>query len=120
VSDGLRLDKWLWYARFFKTRSLATRLVQSGKVRVNAVAVSKPARTVQVGDVLTFPKEDHVRLIEIKELGTRRGPAPEAQALYDDLDPPQPKPRVPDAPKSDHKPNARERRAQSDFKRGLI
>ncbi len=99
---------------------MATRLVQSGKVRVNATAVSKPARGVQVGDVLTFPKDDHTRVIKIVDLGTRRGPAPEAQALYDDLDPPKPKPRGHDGPQAGHKPTARERRALSDFKRGLI
>lgn len=120
MSDGLRLDKWLWQARFFKTRSLAARVVQSGKVRVNSTATTKPARSVSEGDVLTFPKDDYVRLIKVVALGTRRGPAPEAQALYEDLDPPQPKPRFESAPASDQRPNARDRRAQADFKRGLI
>ncbi|MDC1262553.1 S4 domain-containing protein, partial [Planktomarina temperata] len=53
---GLRIDKWLWQARFFKTRSLATKLVQSGKLRLNGELISKPARMISVGDVLTFPK----------------------------------------------------------------
>lgn len=120
MTGSQRLDKWLWHARFFKTRSLATRVVQTGKVRVNSFAVSKPARAICIGDVLTFPKDDFVRVIEICGIGERRGPAPEAQELYNDLDPPQPKPKQAFAPKSDTKPTARDRRAQADFKRGLI
>lgn len=87
----IRLDKWLWQARFFKTRSLATKLVSGGHVRVNAQRVSKPAATVAPGDVLTFAKERDIRVIRILAVGERRGPAPEARALYDDLDPPKPR-----------------------------
>jgi len=86
-----RLDKWLWYARFFKSRSLATRFCASGKLRVNESVVRKPHHALHVGDVLTFPKDPHIRVVRIKDLGTRRGAAPEAQALYDDLQPPQPR-----------------------------
>ena len=89
-AQALRLDKWLWQARFFKTRSLAARQVSEGKVRVNAVRVSKPARAVGPGDVLTFPQGRAVRVVRILALGTRRGPAPEARALYEDLAPPPP------------------------------
>lgn len=85
----LRLDKWLWYARFFKTRSLAATVVGAGNVRVNGTAVAKRSVTIQAGDVLTFPKDDHIRVIRVEELGTRRGPAPEAQTLYADLAPPE-------------------------------
>ncbi len=91
AAKGLRIDKWLWYARFFKTRGLATDVVKQGKVRVDGVPVSKPAREVKPGMVLTFAQGDNVRVIKIVELGTRRGPAPEAQALYKDQDPPKPK-----------------------------
>ena len=84
---NLRIDKWLWQARFFKTRSLATKLVKSGKVRINGTLIAKPSRCVVVGDVITFPKELNVRVIEIRDLGKRRGPASEAQALYTDLAP---------------------------------
>jgi len=87
----IRLDKWLWQARFFKTRSLATKLVQAGQCRVNATRVSKPATNVGPGDVLTFPQADDIRVIKILALGVRRGPAPEARELYEDLDPPQPR-----------------------------
>lgn len=87
----IRLDKWLWHARFFKTRSLATKLVTGGHVRVNSQRVSKASSPVGPGDVLTFPKERDIRVIRIVAIGERRGPAPEAQGLYDDLDPPKPR-----------------------------
>ena len=87
LKPGIRVDKWLWQARFFKTRGLAAKLVKSGKLRINGSPVSKPAQNVSVADVLTFPKEDDTRVIEVCELGRRRGPAPEAQALYYDLSP---------------------------------
>ncbi len=81
----LRVDKWLWYARFFKTRSLATRVVSEGRVRLNAARIENPAQTVQAGDVLTFPQARAVRVVRVLALGARRGPAPEAAALYEDL-----------------------------------
>lgn len=92
---GQRIDKWLWYARFFKTRSLAAKFVASGKVRVTSndqtARVTKASQTIKTDDVLTFPKGDHVRVIKVVHTGTRRGPASEAQTLYADLAPPQPK-----------------------------
>ena len=86
----LRLDKWLWFARFVKTRSLATKLIVGGRMRVNGVPTQKAHYTVKLGDVLTFPLGPHIRVIKVVALGSRRGPAPEAQALYEDLDPPRP------------------------------
>ncbi len=83
-----RLDKWLWYARFFKSRSLATKFCASGRLRVNEQAVKKAHHALHVGDVLTFPKARHIRVVRVVDLGTRRGPAVEAQTLYDDLQPP--------------------------------
>jgi len=85
--DTIRLDKWLWHARFFKSRSLAAGVVTAGKVRVDGTPVSKPARAVGAGDVLTFIQETDVRVVKILACGTRRGPAPEAQTLYDDMSP---------------------------------
>ncbi|MEK9598202.1 MAG: RNA-binding S4 domain-containing protein [Alphaproteobacteria bacterium] len=82
-----RLDKWLWYARFFKTRTQATKLIQSGKLRINGDITNKPHRTAIIGMVLTFPQAKHVRVIKILEIGHRRGPAPEAISLYEDLSP---------------------------------
>ena len=84
----LRVDKWLWHARFFKSRTLAAKLVAGGGLRVNRQVVGKPHFTVQPGDVLTFPAGPHIRVVEVVALGERRGPAPEAQRLYRDLDPP--------------------------------
>ena len=86
--DAQRLDKWLWYARFFKSRSLATKFCASGRLRVNGQGVKKAHHGLHVGDVLTFPKARHIRVIRVAGLGSRRGPAKEAQALYDDLEPP--------------------------------
>ncbi|MEM7645077.1 MAG: RNA-binding S4 domain-containing protein [Pseudomonadota bacterium] len=89
----LRLDKWLWQARFFKTRTLAAKVVADGRVRLNGERVGKPAQTVQPGDALTFPQGTRIRVVAILALGTRRGPAVEAQALYRDDTPP-PVPRI--------------------------
>ncbi len=83
----MRLDKWLWQARFFKTRTLANAQVLAGHVRVNGVRTTKAATLVGPGATLTFAQGDRVRLIRVVGLGERRGPASEAQALYEDLDP---------------------------------
>lgn len=84
-----RLDKWLWQARFFKTRSLSAKLISGGHVRVNSAKVAKPAHSVGPEDVLTFPLVHHIRVIRILALAKRRGPATEAQVLYEDLNPPE-------------------------------
>ena len=83
---SIRLDKWLWQARFCKSRGVAARLVADGAVRVNAVRVTKPATAVRVGDGLSFAQGGRVRASASSALGTRRGPAPEARLLYADLD----------------------------------
>lgn len=83
--SGLRLDKWLWQARFFKTRSLAATVANRGKVRVNRMLVSKPHYKVRPGDVLTFAQGHDIRVVRIMALGERRGPAPEARTLYEDI-----------------------------------
>ena len=95
-TKALRLDRWLWYARFFKTRNLATRLIASGKLRLNGEVMSKPHRTAVVGQVLTFMQQNDVRVIEIVVLGQRRGPATEAAELYNDLSPPVARTKVAD------------------------
>jgi ribosome-associated heat shock protein Hsp15 len=84
----LRLDKWLWYARFCKSRTLAAKLCASGRIHLDGAIVQKPHQQVRAGDVLTFPLGAHVRVIKILALGSRRGPAPEARRLYEDLQPP--------------------------------
>lgn len=86
--DTQRLDKWLWCARFFKTRSLANKLLAAGRLRLSGKVVAKAHQKVRVGDVLTFPQGPHVRVVEVLGLAARRGPAPEARTLYDDLSPP--------------------------------
>ena len=83
---GQRLDRWLWCARFFKTRGLATRLCQSGRVRVNRRPVQKAHHILRVGDVLTFPQAGAIRVVRVEALAERRGPAPEAARLYETLD----------------------------------
>ncbi|CCQ75535.1 RNA-binding S4 domain-containing protein [Magnetospira sp. QH-2] len=101
MSDGgpsLRVDKWLWQARFFKSRTLAGKFVQTGKLHMDGETVTKAHHLVRPGDVLTFPQGPHMRVIQILALGTRRGPAPEARTLYEDLAPPQPKAKPGDNP----------------------
>ncbi len=90
AAQSLRLDLWLWYARFCKSRSLATRLCQSGKVRVNRQPVHKAHSAVRPGDILTFPQGRAIRVVRVLAMSGRRGPATEAQVLYEDLDPPRP------------------------------
>lgn len=92
MSETQRLDKWLWYARFLKSRSLATTLAASGKLRINGSIIAKAHQQVKAGDVLTFPLGHHIRVIKVLAPGSRRGPAPEAQALYEDLSPPPSRP----------------------------
>ncbi|MEW5964811.1 MAG: RNA-binding S4 domain-containing protein [Pseudomonadota bacterium] len=82
-----RLDKWLWFARIAKTRTLAAALVSAGKIRVNRKRVDKPSQAVRPGDVLTASLGRAVRIIRVIEPGTRRGPASEAQRLYEELTP---------------------------------
>ena len=93
TAEKLRLDKWLWHARFFKSRTLAAQQVAAGGFRVNRVLVRKSRHLVQPGDVVTFSKGPYVRVIEIVALGERRGPASEAQTLYRDLNPPEAQPK---------------------------
>ncbi|MGG7567315.1 RNA-binding S4 domain-containing protein [Rhodovulum sp. DZ06] len=112
----MRVDKWLWHARFLKTRSLAAKHVGAEGVRINGTRTVKPAANVRAGDVLVFPLGPHVRTIKVIALGERRGPAPEAQALYEDLAPPPPRaPAAPDAPPRRDpgagRPTGRDRRA---------
>jgi ribosome-associated heat shock protein Hsp15 len=87
---AIRLDKWLWQARFCKTRGMAARMVSEGRVRLNAARVTKPATPLRVGDGVTFAQGATIRVLRVRALGTRRGPAPEARLLYDDLAPPAP------------------------------
>jgi ribosome-associated heat shock protein Hsp15 len=79
--DKLRIDKWLWAARFYKTRSLATDEINKGRIAVNDQVV-KPAREVKVGDSVAMRREGQVRTVLVQALSDVRGPAPKAQLLY--------------------------------------
>jgi|SRR6185437_4037562 len=83
--DWQRLDKWLWCARFMKARSDCARLVAGGLVRINRQPTDKPHARLRVGDVLTVPLRGAVRVVRVQALGKRRGPAPEAQSLYEEV-----------------------------------
>jgi ribosome-associated heat shock protein Hsp15 len=86
---GLRVDKWLWFARFFKSRTLAARHCAAGHVRINGTRVVKAHAPVVPGDVLIFATGSaRIHVVRVLALGTRRGPAPEARTLYLDLEPP--------------------------------
>ncbi len=118
----LRIDKWLWYARFFKTRSLAAKLCNDGGVRLSGAVVTKAHAAVKPGDVLTFAQGRHIRVVKVVALGSRRGPAPEAQALYEDLAPPVPEERLQDpyrAPGAG-RPTKRDRRAIDALQGGAL
>lgn len=84
--ETVRLDVWLWRARFFKTRKLACAAIEKRGVRLTRGGqtrrISKPGTSVAAGDVLIFTRARHIQTVEIRNIGTRRGPASEAQALY--------------------------------------
>ena len=88
--DAVRADVWLWRARFCKTRSLAARLIEDGKVRLaragQETRLDKPSRTVKVGDGLVFAIAGRLHAVKVESLGARRGPPAEARALYSPLD----------------------------------
>ncbi|SHM94603.1 RNA-binding S4 domain-containing protein [Roseibium suaedae] len=86
----LRIDKWLWYARVTKSRSLAQKLATSGHVRVNKEKIDSSSKAIRAGDVLTIGLERKILILKVVALGTRRGPYEEARLLYEDLSPPPP------------------------------
>ncbi len=88
AADRQRLDQWLWQARFFKTRGLASRLCRTRKVRQNGRVVSRPSACIRPGNVLTFPQGRRIRVVRVLGIAKRRGPAGEAATLYEDLSPP--------------------------------
>ncbi|UXN02985.1 RNA-binding S4 domain-containing protein [Bartonella sp. HY406] len=87
LPDRLRIDKWLFFSRLLKSRSLAAELANSGKIRVNKQKIDKASYLVKADDVLTISYNQRIRTIKIVALGERRGPAVEAQKLYQDLTP---------------------------------
>lgn len=79
-----RLDQWLWFARFVKSRSLAARLCAAGAVALNGSQVKKPNQTVRIGDLVVIPQGGVQRTVRVLALGVRRGPAAEACTLYEE------------------------------------
>jgi ribosome-associated heat shock protein Hsp15 len=119
-----RIDRWLFFARVVKSRSLAAKLVTAGRVRINRDKAAQASDFVKSGDVLTITLDRRVLVWKVLDTGTRRGPAPEAQALYEDLSP-KPVPADPALPSAiaplrdvgSGRPTKRERR-QTDRLRG--
>ena len=85
ATERIRIDKWLWHARFYKTRALAQNAAASGMLRLNDARVEKVGASVKPGDVLTVPRGREVLIVRIQSCGLRRGPAKEAQTLYEIL-----------------------------------
>lgn len=92
-----RLDKWLFFSRVVKSRSLAAKLAVSGRVRINRDKASQASDLVKAGDVLTITLERRILVWKVLDTGTRRGPAPEARTLYEDLSPAPSQAEIPDA-----------------------
>jgi ribosome-associated heat shock protein Hsp15 len=110
----LRLDKWLWHARLFRTRSLATRFCIAGRIRIGGRVIDKAHHAVRPGDVLTFAHGHDVKVLRVVALGARRGPATEARGLYEDLSAPSAGASPPTGPLRDRgsgRPTKAERRA---------
>ena len=114
TSDGRqRIDKWLWFARLAKSRTLAQKLAVSGRVRVNRERSDSASRPIRAGDVLTIALDSGVRVLKVVDPGWRRGPAAEARLLYEDLSP-QPVPSslpVAGRPSGSGRPTKHQRRA---------
>ena len=83
--DARRLDTWLFFARFFKSRALAGQAIERGQLRINTAVVKKTHYRVRVGDVLTFYQGGRIHVIRVLSIGERRGPASEARTLYEPL-----------------------------------
>ncbi|MEP0235656.1 RNA-binding S4 domain-containing protein [Roseibium sp.] len=118
---ALRVDKWLWFARVTKSRSLAQKLASGGHVRINKDKIASASKTVKVGDVLTIGLERRILILKVVALGTRRGPYAEAQLLYENMSPPPPeKTEKPAAPAQREagagRPTKRDRRRMDAFR----
>jgi ribosome-associated heat shock protein Hsp15 len=96
----LRLDKWLFQARFFRSREVASEVVGEGHLRLNGQHCLKPGHLVGVGDVLTFVQGHRIRVVRVLAISQRRGPAEEAQRLYLDLEAEKPMSTGEDAPRT--------------------
>jgi ribosomal 50S subunit-recycling heat shock protein len=92
TDEACRADVWLWRARFFKTRTLAAKIIDEGRVRLTRagqeIRLDKPARSVKIGDALVFALGGRLTAVKVEDLGERRGPPAEARTLYVPLDQP--------------------------------
>ena len=86
LSEQLRIDKWLWHARFCRTRAIAQQKAHQGRIRLNGQGVRKASSAVRIGDTMTLAHLGKVMVIKVRALGVRRGPAGEASALYEVLE----------------------------------
>ena len=86
MAESLRIDKWLWHARFCKTRAIAQEKATQGHIRLNGQRVEKASAAVRIGDTMTLPAGGRVIALKVLGLGVRRGPASEAQTLYELLE----------------------------------
>lgn len=123
ASERIRIDRWLWFARFFKSRTTAAEAVSKGHVRLNGAVVTKPKTEVKAGDEVTFLQNDRQRIVLVLAPGVRRGPATEAQTLYEDRTPEIALPsaeemmtRPPQRDRGAGRPTKRERRATDRLK----
>lgn len=83
MTESLRIDKWLWQARFCKTRAIAQGKAEAGHIRINGNRVERSSFAVRIGDVMTLPSGGKVMALRVLSLGERRGPATEARTLYE-------------------------------------
>jgi ribosome-associated heat shock protein Hsp15 len=90
MSERARIDKWLWHARFYRSRALAQEAANSGIVRLNGLRVEKAGHGIKLGDVLTLPQGRQIVAVRVLAIGARRGPAKEAQTLYEIVADPRP------------------------------
>jgi ribosome-associated heat shock protein Hsp15 len=117
-----RIDKWLFFARIVKSRTLAAKLASAGRIRVNRIKIDQPARQIAPGDVLTISLDRRILVLRVIDGGTRRGPATEARQLYEDLTPPAPPRGEPAAmpvatrEPGSGRPTKKQRRATDKFK----
>ena len=87
IDDAIRVDKWLWYARLYNSRTKASRLCREGRVRVDGRVIRKADHRVAPGSVLTVPTAREIQVVRVLAVGTRRGPPDEARMLYETIPP---------------------------------
>lgn len=119
MSETQRIDKWLWHARFAKTRTAAQQLAKSGQIRVNRIRSNSASRLLKTGDVLTVALGMTVKIVRVAGFAERRGPATEARLLYEELEALVHRPSVADnpTPGAGPRPNVRDRRRLQELKR---